>query len=105
MEYLGVSFLVREAVYPESLPDPAGAKLLGRHRLNLLEVFCTRKTIMRCFFLLSFFKFLILELDASLENISKFYRAIQSKVNNTKFLGTVKYLKFLSKLHMDAFLG
>jgi hypothetical protein len=28
MKYLGVSLLVREAVYPESLPDPTGTKLL-----------------------------------------------------------------------------
>ncbi len=55
MEYLGVSLLVREAVYPESLPDPAGAKLLRRHLLNLLKIFCIRKTGMRCFLLLSNF--------------------------------------------------
>jgi hypothetical protein len=30
MEYLGVSLFVWEAVYPESLSDPAGAKLLGK---------------------------------------------------------------------------
>jgi hypothetical protein len=37
MEYLSVSLLVREEVYPESLPDPAGANLLGRHHLNLIH--------------------------------------------------------------------
>ncbi len=55
MKYLGVSLLVREAVYPESLPDPAGAKLLRRQRLNLLEIFCTRKPLMCCFLFLPFF--------------------------------------------------
>jgi hypothetical protein len=63
MKYLSVSLLVREAVYPEPLPDTASAKLLGRQRLNLLEIFCIRKTIMRCFFLLSFFTVLIFELQ------------------------------------------
>jgi hypothetical protein len=37
MEYLSVSLLVREEVYPESLSDPAGAKLLVKALLNLIH--------------------------------------------------------------------
>ncbi len=102
-----MSLLVREAVYPESLPDPAGAKLHRRQRLNLLKIFCTRNIVLRCFLLL-FFKFLILELDASLETYMKVIVSHSGQGEQKKFnfkAGTVKYLKLLRKLHRDAFLG